>query len=75
MPPVWLQLFALALQGAPAVMSEVESALNDHWGKDHTQQVVKGAQYLAQLASTVSAVASSLPPPVTEPAPPAKPAA
>ena len=57
--PVWMQALSLFLQTAPAVTLEIEQAVQDHWGKDHTQQIVKGAGVLAQVASTVQAVAAA----------------
>ena len=59
MPPVWLQLLALAIQAAPTVVSQIQNDINQHWGKDHVQQVLQGAGDLQQIASTVVQVAQA----------------
>lgn len=59
MAPVWLQLLALALQTAPTVISEIQNDISQHWGKDHVQQVLQGANDLQHLANTVAQAAAS----------------
>ncbi len=54
--PAWLEALALAVQALPSTAVEIQTAINDHWGKDHVAQIAKGADLLTTVASTIGRV-------------------
>jgi hypothetical protein len=66
--PVWMQALSLFLQTAPAVEGEIAAAMQQHWGKDHVQQIAMGASVLTQVAGTVASVVAAQGGPAPQPA-------
>ena len=50
------------LSALPAVEQDIAAALAEHWGKDHVQQAVRGADVLAKVLSDVAAAQPPAPP-------------
>lgn len=57
MSPIWLQLLGLAVQLAPTLEQEIQNDINQHWGKDHVQQVVQGVNDLQKIVTAVGTAA------------------
>ncbi len=55
----WAQLLFSVLSALPKEVDIVQSAVNDHWGKDHVAQAQHGLKVLGDLVSNAGAAMAS----------------
>ena len=57
----WVYILLKCLAAAPAVSEHLSEAINDHWGKDHVQQALKGLAVVNKIVADVAAVPTNPP--------------